>query len=433
MKKLLVGSAAIALGLAVAAPANAQVELGLGGHFKGYVSWVDQDEPRGVNVRDFDILRETEVHFTGETTLDNGLTVGAHIEAKADSNDGFEVDESYAYFSGAWGRVNFGAEDGAAYLLQVAAPSADSNVDGIRQYISPINYGAMIGAATDHYVRRAASPAFNQYLIANGINLGALEAHLFNALISHTNVDYANDGLRFDGRATDKITYLTPVFSGFQFGASYTPDEGNANNFANRLDNEVDEFGDTFEVAARYEGAFSSVGFSLGAGYLHSSLEKKGNTAAEVAFANSFNQANAISIASGFTPAMNAQLGQFSDDFQQWNVGLDLDIAAFGIGAAYVADNGATGGSTNNDTWVVGIDYTTGPFKLGASYLNKEQDLSNTVKLDTDRYSAGVVYTYGPGMTFRGSVGFIDHDLSIAGMSNSMDATYALVGTQINF
>ena len=133
MKKLLLSSAAVAMGLAFAAPAQAQgVTLDLGGHMKGYVGYVDQDTNAGTENRELDIFRETEIHFTGETTLDNGLTVGFHAEADADGADGFNLDESYAYFSGSWGRVNFGEEDGAAYLLQVAAPSADSNIDGLR-------------------------------------------------------------------------------------------------------------------------------------------------------------------------------------------------------------------------------------------------------------------------------------------------------------
>src|ERR1019366_6714615 len=115
----------------------------------GYVTWLSQDTESSTNERHFDILRETEIHFTGETTLDNGLTVGVHHEADIDqqkqdwqapsSIDTFYTEESYAYFSGAWGRVNFGKEDGANYLLQVAAPSADENFDGLRQYINPEN------------------------------------------------------------------------------------------------------------------------------------------------------------------------------------------------------------------------------------------------------------------------------------------------------
>src|ERR1035438_9276597 len=147
MKKLLMCSAAVALGLAVAHPAKADgIKLDLAGHFKGYVTWINQDTETGTSERHFDILRETEIHFTGETTLDNGLTVGVHHEADIDEEhnptsniDFFATEESYAYFSGAWGRVNFGKEDGANYLLQVATPSADENYDGLRQYINPEN------------------------------------------------------------------------------------------------------------------------------------------------------------------------------------------------------------------------------------------------------------------------------------------------------
>jgi outer membrane protein OmpU len=196
MKKLLLGTAAIGLALA-ATPAHAQVELELGGFFKGYGSYVDQDNDQAStplnsgDARKFDILRHTEVHFGGETTLDNGLTVGIHIEAEADGNnaDGFEVEESYAYFAGSWGRVNLGAEDGAQYLLQVEAPSADSNVDGLRQFIQPVNYVT----ATDgnNLVTNALSTA----VTANGI-------------------DYETNATGYD----DKFTYLSPIMSGFQVG-----------------------------------------------------------------------------------------------------------------------------------------------------------------------------------------------------------------------
>jgi hypothetical protein len=381
MKKLLIGSAAAALALGLAAPANAQVKLDLGGHFKGYVSWVDQDEAAGTEVRDLDIVRETEIHFTGETTLDNGLTVGFHTEADIDGGttvdasgvtgaaagdtvsfgDSFVTEESYAYFSGAWGRVNFGKEDGAAYLLQVAAPSADSNVDGIRQYVAGFNTGALPGATA---------------------------ADAFVLDYDHADTGYAN-----------KLTYLTPVFSGFQAGVSYTPDVGNggtggSSQFGNGLDDVADEYGDAYEGALRYEGQFDQVGVALGAGYSRVNLEEDGGTGL--------------------------------DDVDTWNVGLDLNWGAFGIGAAYLDTNNGVDDGEDENTWVVGIDYTTGPFKLGASYLN--DDLEDTY--DADRWTGGVTYTYGPGMTFRGSISYVDVDVDGA---DDVDGTNVLLGTQIDF
>ena len=87
----------------------------------------------------------------------------------------------------------------------------------------------------------------------------------------------------------------------------------------------------------------------------------------------------------------------------------------FGLGVVYTTDNGALEHDGQNRTWVAGIDYTTGPFKLGGSYLNNHEGLGDETApdgisngtLDTQRWAPGVIYTYGPGMTFRGSVGWV--------------------------
>lgn len=357
MKKLMLSAAVAALALA-AAPAMAQdesgVKLNLGGSFNGYVNYTNEDD-----VRSFDILRETEVQFGGETTLDNGLTVGANILADTDAGDAFNIDESYAYFSGTWGRVNFGDEDGAAYLLQVAAPSADNNIDGIRGDINPF---ATFGVVND----------------------------------SVSALSYANDA----AQNSDKITYLSPVFSGFQAGVSFTPTVEDATtgvtasrgNEGNSTDTDAGEFENVWEAALRYEGEFSGVGFAAGAGYTHASQEVD---------------------AAG------------DDDFAEWNVGLDANIGAFGLGAVYTENNNADDTNDKNETWVVGADYTTGPYKIGASYLNNDSDATGA-DVETERYAVGAQYSYGPGMSFRGTVSHAEAD-------GQDDATAVTVGTAINF
>lgn len=382
MKKLLLSTAAIC-GLAVAAsPAYADIDLELGGYFKGYGAYVDQDEQLGGGpdaTNDLDFIRDTEIHIGGETTLENGLTVGAHIEADVDgttgvgSNDSFEVDESYVYFSGGWGRVNFGDEDGAAYLLQVAAPSADSNIDGIRQYVQPVNYGVLLTTADQ-------------------TALGGVDPVATNG-----GLDYDMDP---SGKST-KLTYLTPIVNGFQAGVTYSPDTDGADDLEGIGDDDVaGAIGATYEVAARYEGQFQNVGVILGAGYSHGDLEA-------------------------------ALAG--SDDREVWNAGIDLDFGPFGLGVVYRDDNGAANAATNDDekTLVVGADYTTGAFKIGASYY--DQDNTYAIDdLDTKRYSGGVTYTYGPGMSFRGSIGYVEHESDTV-LTNDVEATYVTLGTQINF
>ena len=101
MKKLLLGSAALALGLALSAPAQAASANGItvnaGGQFNGYVVWgrqsnvtTDANNTNSLKDRTLDILRDTEVNLTGEDTLDNGLTVGVYNEFNIDGNQGLD-------------------------------------------------------------------------------------------------------------------------------------------------------------------------------------------------------------------------------------------------------------------------------------------------------------------------------------------------------
>lgn len=354
MNKLLLGSAAIAGLLLASAPAQAQMELTIGGHSKNYVGWLDQDQAVGQDVNEFDMVRETELHFNGESTLDNGLTFGFQVEAEVDGGDDANtIEESYVYMSGTWGRVNLGSEDGAAYLLQIAAPSADSNIDGIRQYIQPVNYGA----------GNASAPGAGSIF------------------------DYAQDQTGY----AEKITYLSPNYNGFQVGASFTPDAGDdqsnlgTNGF---LTDTVGAPDDVYEIAARYEGVMSNFGYAFGGGYVK------------------------------------------SDNSDAWNVGLDVDAGPFGIGAVYTDAQDVLSPSTAADTEqvVVGIDYTTGPFKFGASYFDEDADGAGAI--DTQRYTGGVIYTAGPGLSFRGSVSNINHETT---GNPDMEATSVMGGVQINF
>lgn len=358
MKKILLCSAALVGVAFAAAPAMAQVDVTVGGHTKNYMGYLSQDTTAGTDERNFDMIRESEVHFNAEGTADNGLTYGFHVETEADGGDGFEVEESYLYLASNLGRVNLGSEDGAQYLLQVAAPSADANIDGLRQYINPINSGILPG----------------------GISAES---------------DYDADA--FNGDNNEKVTYLSPNWSGFQFGLSYAPealdDNGSSTGLAGFNTESADNVGSVYEAAVRYEGTFNNVGFALGGGYTLADVEK--STAA-------------------------------TEDGTEWNVGADFDIGAFGVGAAYKNVDGVTDGDSDQvDTYVVGADYTTGPFQFGASYLNSEVDGGQ----EQDRYTGGVVYTLTQGLTLRGSVSYSDFDNAGA----DADATSVLGGVQFNF
>jgi predicted porin len=359
MKKILLCSAALVGVAFAAAPAMAQVDVTVGGHTKNYMGYLTQDDTAATTEeRNFDMLRESEIHFNAEGTADNGLTYGFHVETEADGADSLDVEESYLYLASNLGRVNLGSEDGAQYLLQVAAPSADANVDGLRQYINPINASLLPGGVS-------------------------------------TESDYDAD--EFDTDVAEKVTYLSPNWSGFQFGLSYTPeglDDIGTGLGGFNVDEQEDNVGAVYSGAVRYEGNFNNIGFAVGGGYTLADVEADTNGS--------------------------------SEDGEEWNLGADFDIGAFGVGAAYKNVNGTTDGDSDEiDTYVVGADYTTGPFQFGASYLNSEVDGGQ----EQDRYTGGVVYTLTQGLTLRGSVSYSDFDNA----GTDADATSVLGGVQFNF
>lgn len=375
MKKLLLAGVAV-LAVSAAAPAKAEgVDLGLGGFFIGYGLYSSQDEvAAGSDLRNFNMRKETEIHFNGETTLDNGLTVGAHAELNADraldaGEDQFE--ESYVYMSGGWGRVNLGEEDGAAFLLQVAAPSADDNIDGLRPDINTLELGA------------------------TGLGGGGSDL-----------LDYAADATG----QSNKLTYITPLFSGFQAGVSITPeitDADQASGNAASQDDDLGAFGTAYDVAARYQGNFGATDLTVGAGYERLMTEDDAASATAVG----------------------------SDDRNVWNAGLRVGFADFGLGANYMKDDNGVNTDGDTTTMVAGADYKMGAFKLGLSYYDRTDEVNagtgfvGTGETDTTRWTAGVGYQYGPGMSLNGSVARVNVDDN----NSDEDGMQVAVGTRIDF
>lgn len=333
MKKLLLSTVAIAA-MTVAAPAFAQeesgVKLDVGGYFKGYGVWVDTDTETN---RAVDMIRDTEVHLSGETTLDNGLTVGAHIEADADQGDGFTVDESYAYFSGSWGRVNLGAEDGAAFLLQVAAPSADSNFDGIRQYVNPFAESAFSGIDYDHDV---------------------------------------------SGKS-DKVTYLSPVMGGFQAGLSWTPENGRS---TSRSTNGVaaETANDVYDAALRYEGSFDAVSVTAGAGYSHVTAHDattEGNSAWNAGVDLGM---GAFGVGAVYTTEEDLSSTD-ADSVDTWVLGVDYTTGPFTLGGSYLNQDDEIGTVNETNRYAAGVTYAYGP---GMTFRGSVAYQENETTSDTD-------------------------------------------------
>jgi predicted porin len=151
MKKVLLGTTAL-LGagtIAGAAQASDGIKLDVGGFFQTVYQGVFDKKSDGHfgNHRNTDrLLHNAEVFFKGETTLDNGLTVGAQIELEGETftagggpgGNGDQIDKSFVYWSGGFGKVSIGSQDGPIAACPVFPPGATANFSGF----SPASWGS---------------------------------------------------------------------------------------------------------------------------------------------------------------------------------------------------------------------------------------------------------------------------------------------------
>jgi predicted porin len=374
MKKILLGTSAIVAAGLLAAPASAaeKIKLGLGGYYQSAFVLIDEDVE---NTRTDSMKQEGEIHFLGETTLDNGIKVGVNVQLEAYTTSD-QVDEHYVYFEGGFGRVVLGAENSAPYLMHYSAPSA------------------VVGHGVD-------SPNFfhaSRPTVMAGSNIVSQNALGSNATFLNATSD------------ANKLTYFTPRFSGFQLGLSYTPSlqggrGGSSGAYGNLSENNVGAQEQIVEVGLNYVNTFGAVNFAASAGYTGGSLEA------------------------------NNAAGAY-DDLEAWSLGANLGYAGFTFGGAYMTSNQGRQLEDDLEQWNVGLTYGFGPYKVGVAYAYGSQSnvIGTTTGTDKDELQmveVGGTYALGPGVNLMAGYYYIDFDSDIA--ANRNEANAFMIGTALSF
>ena len=120
MKKILLGTTAIAAAALYAQSAQAQLTVSLGGYTEFFGAYYDDDVP-GRTSREFQL--ETEIVVRADGKADNGLLYGGKVELQNSTTaSSVGTDEASVYLSGTWGRIELGDFDGAADTLAIYAP-----------------------------------------------------------------------------------------------------------------------------------------------------------------------------------------------------------------------------------------------------------------------------------------------------------------------
>jgi hypothetical protein len=391
---------------------------------------------RGDNFR-----TDTEIHITATGKADNGLVYGMYVEIEADpalnalttstinvgggtgvaSGTGVPtsannyIDEANIFLQGSWGRLEMGDQDGASDQLFFGAP-----------YDYGPAYGQGSGADGDALFRWA-----------NGVGITNASSNINATPLYTWNVK------ALDSNDSTKITYLSPVISGFRAGISFAPDSGQngflaangpngrsnvtlsnvtpspctgpgaatcpalpatgAPGFANNQGTYGD-FQHWIEVGAQWRGTVGDVGLGANVGYTHAE-HKKGIFGAAVAPASNF-----ITGASG-TVAVPSFGSYNYVDVNSWHFGAQVSWMGLTFGGSY-SNHGRSvlltgpGLQRGQDAyaWVVGLQYAIGPWVVGYNYSYNLNAGSTSGSPGANRadinewHSFGAKYILAPGL-----------------------------------
>jgi hypothetical protein len=386
MKRLLTGTTAIVGAGVLAAPACAaeKIQLSVGGFFnQAYmVNFDDDGEGELGNERNTDgFFNDAEIHFMGETVLDNGLTVGALVELEGENADD-QIDEAWVFFRGGFGELRIGSGDDALVGACILPPGGTANFSAF----SPNQWAANVSPFAPGF------PALTSNAACIGVD---------------------------DKEDAQKVLYMTPeLFEGFQLRFSYTPNGGD--------EDQVDGVGPHLGMPGNAD-AESRHNVSA---YLTYELERP-------------DWSLAAGLGGSFEGHVEQQPGADRREQRFYQGGLNLTFGALSFGGVFeFYDNFLSlKGGDDADAWVAGggIAYEFTDFVLGAQYSHQlaevDRDGGGSDDFTMDRAVVTVLYPLDTGIDLDAEVAYtwIDSDPESADAIDDYQALEIGLGTAITF
>ncbi|MBB4287005.1 porin [Roseospira goensis] len=311
MKKVLFGTTALIAAAAFAGTAHAdKIKLSIGGKQEVYFGVADVEDNAGETYASTGMTTDTELYFSGSTTLDNGLTVRAMISLEADARGAQNADETYITMSGGFGALQLGARQDVV-MNQTWGGTSQGGQDWDEAY-------------------------GNTWTPSPDGHSGGMYSY------------YSQDDI--------SVGYTSPSFFGFSVAASYAPDlaEANVTGFQD-WNNTGAAYKDGFAIGGAFNNEFSGIGIHADVSYWY----QHGVSTPD---RDLIRGALALTYA-GFE--LGGAYGVWDRD------GDDNDTHVFQVGAGY--ENGPYGIDFNyahtDNSWVAGGDETTDYFKVAGKYI----------------------------------------------------------------
>jgi predicted porin len=300
---------------------------------------------------------DAEIYFAGKTTLANGISVAVRVELEGNTSSD-TIDESFVALEGAFGRLEMGSTDNAASKTLITAPAP---APGTMTDIGSVNNAWMTGTVAG---------AGTQQVVAGTTAAMSM---------------YDDD--------SEKISYYTPRFEGFQLGLSYAAEQSQ--------DRAGGAFNHTNSAATYTRGMALGLNFTRAFGAMDVAASLGGSRWKKP------DSANGVSTATLKDP-------------KNIGGGLQVGFAGFRVGGSYVqvkdyqlisamtttAGSAATAQAAALDywshgrAWDVGATYTFGPAVVGVKYFNTKNRGQTAVLGDDKQSTMGLTgkYTLGPGV-----------------------------------
>ncbi len=268
-----------------------------------------------------------KLNLRGSMITEGGTEFGAHVQLrlKDTSPDALGVEKAYIWAENGLGRLEIGAEDGAAKLAYAAPPSLTRSVRLDDQKIATVHNGAG-------------------------------KAYLPGRLV-----------LRSDSNASDqslKIVYRSPRLVGFQLNLSYTPEfSANMGSYVKTAATDFDQQSRIFEAGLNYESTFDNLKLKASLTYLMAENEAERDT------------------------TITAISPWKSGNLTEWSAAAGISVDGFSIGAAYRHSNAQggsvdhapvvlTGGASDTSIWSLGALYEVGDWRFGANYIHGKTNVA---------------------------------------------------------
>jgi len=360
MKKVLLGTSALALAGAFASPAaSAEWNVRVGGYMEQYVAFATSDlkgdftfpgggaNPNG-DYDGIDSKQDAEIFFAPSITLDNGIKIGANVQLEALQN-GDQIDEAYMFIKGSFGEILLGSENSAGYKMTYGAPDVT--------FVN-VNSGSL-----------------GSFIPYSGPETGA---DIFRGTLGSTFLE--------NGRNNDahRFTYFTPRFSGFQVGVSYARDGNQDSN--GQLDGNVG-LRDIFDVGANYVNSFGD--FDIAVSGRWGTADDHSGSDATVWSAGLNLGFSGVTIGGSYAEQNNAG----TMDGEVYDVGISYETGPWGFSATYMR-----GENKNNECYVGG-----GGFDICSAFGASNEE---TLK----QYLVGISYAMAKGVKLSAFGAYVDFE-----------------------